>query len=54
MSGIQNPAVQPDLGVNRNELQLGEQLFLMLEDSKWQLENILDEQSDVFALLDTQ
>jgi|GEM_PF-2936688 len=54
MIGNETHALQPDLGANRNELQLGEQLFMMLEDSKWQLESILDEQSDVFAILDTQ
>jgi len=43
-----------NLGVNQNELQLGEQLFLMLEDSKWQLESILDEQKDLFVILDPQ
>jgi len=54
MIGFQHSATQPDLGANQNELQLGEQLSLMLEDSKWQLETILDEQNDVFAVLDTQ
>jgi PAS domain S-box-containing protein len=54
MIGFQQSATKPDLGANQNELQLGEQLSLMLEDSKWQLETILDEQNDVFAVLDTQ